>query len=151
MEANNWRSSTFESIMASILTGESAGEGGSLRRLNSANIQRTVDRISTVLSDISSSGLGMEAQAMVRKIARLTSELALQFGVQPSHLSLSLPARKQLVEIGKEFHDCIDGDINRGDRVLVDLVVSPGLNRVGDGKGSTERRALMPCEVFPLP
>lgn len=101
----------------------------------------------------------------VPAIVNLAAELGIEFGVQRAQILLVVPQRNDLVQEGPEYQDCLgsrggaaahgsgeDGNKNnKGDRDMkVDLVVSPGMVRIGDGHGDlTFRKALVPCEVFP--
>jgi hypothetical protein len=85
----------------------------------------------------------------VKTIVRLAFEMAIQFGVNPACLSLLIPTAGEFVVIGTEYHDCEDGEEHRGTRSKVDLVVAPGLVRVGDGKSEMSKRyPIVPCEIF---
>lgn len=149
-EANKWRSATFESIMAAVLK-EGSSSSSSLLSLYNANLRDAQNRISTLLWDVTGSPPSNEATETVKRLTTRASELGLQFGVQPSHLNLSQPGRQQQVEIGKEVHDCIDGDTYRGKHVTVDVLVSPGLFRLGDGKGNMMAKVLLtPCDIWPM-
>jgi hypothetical protein len=138
--------------MAAIIAQGGFNESPKLLEQYNSNLQAAVNRITRVLSDVNSVILDDATVQDIKRAARMASELGLQFGVQPSRLQLSRPEWRQVVVIGKEFHDCINADKSPGSKVGVDLVVCPGLNRIGDGKGDMSTRlCLLPCEVYPLP
>jgi hypothetical protein len=110
-----------------------------------------VEKINTVLLDISAAAIAAELVDQIQDVATLAASIGLQFGVQPSQLRLSIPNREQVIEIGDEFHDCMDGDADKGARVSVDLVVSPGLLRIGDGRRDLRTKVpIVPCDFYPL-
>jgi len=92
---------------------------------------------------------GLESE--MRSAAGLAFRLALQFGMNPARLELLSAGRGQTVVVGaaQGFVDCEEGEARRGERLPVVLLVSPGLQRVGDGRSDTTRkRVIVPCEVF---
>lgn len=102
------------------------------------------------VSGLSNSFVPSEVVDQIRQMANLAREIALQFGVHAAQLRLSVPARGEQVQIGEEFHDCEDGDCNRGSICAVDLVIVPGLQKIGDGRSDmTSRRIIVPCEIYP--
>ena len=123
-----------------------------LARLSSDSIQQTVNRIMNILSEVSrfSGGMiqhGMEDQ--IRQIATLARNIALQFGTQTAELRLLVPNYGEKIKIGEEFHDCEDGDRYKGSICTVDLVVIPGLQKIGDGwSDMSSKRILVPCEIY---
>jgi hypothetical protein len=93
-----------------------------------------------------------DKERLAAKIASLSLELALQFGVHPGELSLLRPAVRDQVEIEAEATDCRGENLRQGDKVVVDLVVTPGVYRVVDGATKEKRRRIfiVPCEVLPV-
>jgi hypothetical protein len=124
-----------------------------LARLNSDNITRTVDRIMSLLSEVSklsNSSIRSEVEDEIRQMTNLAREIALQFGIHSAQLRLSIPNRGEQVQIGEDFHDCIDGDSHRGSIFGVDLVIVPGLQKIGDGRSDmSSKRTIVPCEFYP--
>src|SRR5271154_7080687 len=124
-----------------------------LARLNSDNINRTVDRTMGILSEVSklsNSSVRSEVEDEIRQMVNLAREIALQFGVHSAQLRLLIPNRGELVQIGEEFHDCEDGDCHRGSIYGVDLVIVPGLQKIGDGRSDmSSKRTIVPCEFYP--
>ncbi len=86
-------------------------------------------------------------------MVRLAAELALDVGGSRAQLRLLARPPGHRVEIGPSFHDCQDGDMARGRAFTVDLLVSPGLCRVADGRRGDARveieRVLVPAEIYP--
>jgi hypothetical protein len=149
-ESNNWRSVTFESLMAGILYDDS-GASATLRAIFDNNIKACGDKITAVLSQAMQRTPSQTVAGLVQKLCRSAAELGLQFGVQPSRLVIFQPAFRQTVEIGKEVVDCVDADIHRGRKVKVGIVVTPGLRRVGDGKRDFQSDILLAsCSIYPL-
>lgn len=153
--ANNWRSANFRSINA-VLTGggkRNPAPDSPLAKLSADNVQQTVDRILAVLyevSRLSNSLVRSEVEDEIHKIANIARELALQFGVHKAQLRLSVPHRGTQIQIGDEFHDCEDGDFQRGMICRVDLVTFPGLERIGDGRSDMKSKQIItPCEIYP--
>jgi hypothetical protein len=124
-----------------------------LAKLNADNIHQTVDRIMGVLSEVSrlsNSLVRSEVEDQIRQITNLAREIALQFGVQTAQLQLSVPNRGGDIQIGEEFHDCQDGDSYKGEVCAVDLVIVPGLQKIGDGRfDMNSKRIIVPCEIYP--
>jgi hypothetical protein len=151
VEANKWRSATFEGIMASVLAADGGVTAQSLHEMYSANLREANSRISAVLFDVTGMPPTNEATRTIQRLTRLASELGLQFGVQPTHLNLSRPKPGQVVEIGREVFDCQDGDREKGKKVKVDLLVAPGIFKLGDGKGNLLAKIpLVPCDIYSL-
>lgn len=127
--------------------------GSPLAKLSADNVQQTVNRIMSVLSEVSElSGrpVRSDVEDEIHKMANLAEEIALQFGVHAAQLRLSVPHRGAQIQIGKEFHDCEDGDFHGGTICLVDLVTSPGLERIGDGRSDmSSKQIVTPCEIYP--
>jgi hypothetical protein len=124
-----------------------------LAKLNAENVHQTIDRIMVVLSEVSSlsnSSVRSEVVDQIIQMTDLAREIALQFGVHSAQLRLSIPNRGEEIQIGEEFHDCEDGDCNRGSTCTVDLVVVPGLQKIGDGRfDMSSKRIIVPCEIYP--
>ncbi|KAM7211659.1 hypothetical protein V8F06_012959 [Rhypophila decipiens] len=160
-EANKWRSATFESLMASVLQKDRSSletptaRSSSVSRLLSlygTNIKKAAGGMEKVLADVTGRECATTVKSrreMILKAARLAAELGLQLGVQCARVELKRPARNQSVVIGDEFHHCMDGDLDRGQRVRVDLVVSPGLTRLGSAK--TDDKPVVHCNIYPYP
>jgi hypothetical protein len=107
--------------------------------------------MAVLLNKVSETPISKQIEDQIAQIASLASELGLQCGVQPAQLQLFTPSRGQEVQIGDEYHDYADGDSQRGSIVTVDLVLSPGLNRIGDGRGDMNTKIrLVPCEICPV-
>ncbi|KAK0706278.1 hypothetical protein B0T26DRAFT_446666 [Lasiosphaeria miniovina] len=156
--SNKWRSVTFQSLGIAAL-GDGGGAGGDgmpgtgvVAQLGEANVERCVQQVMgflTELSTISAEPLYADLGDEVRSLVRLAFEVALQFGVNQANLALLAVEPGEAVVIGPDFHDCEDADEHRGTRARVDLVVSPGLQRVGDGRTELARkRTIVPCEIF---
>lgn len=124
-----------------------------LAKLSAENLRQTVNRIMGVLSEVSrlsNSRVRGETEAEVHKLADIACEIAVQFGVHPAQLHLSIPHRGAQIQIGDEFHDCEDGDVDRGMICPVDLVTFPGLARIGDGRSEmSSKQIITPCEIYP--
>ena len=103
------------------------------------------------VSKLSNSQVRRELQDEVRQMATVASQIAIQFGVHPAQLQLSFPKSGERVEIGADFQDIEDGEDSKGVVYSVDLVVVPGLQKIGDGKSDmTSKRSIVPCEIFPV-
>lgn len=154
--SNQWRTATFQNISAGAMASkfDDLGTGSSVAKLFEHNVEDTVGRIMTLLvqiSSLSNSDLPSDIEKDVYKIAMLAAEIGLQFGIHPAQLVLKIPVRGEQVQIGPEVHDCEDGDRNAGSRFPVDLVVVPGLQKVGDGRADlASMRVIVPCEIYPV-
>ncbi|KAF4625146.1 hypothetical protein G7Y89_g13023 [Cudoniella acicularis] len=150
--ANNWRSATFQCINAALgVNGEgSPAPEGPLLKLSANNIDKTVDRVMSILSEVSSmsnSSIQSEMEDSIRQMAILGRDIALQFGVHSAQLRLLFPDRGEQIQIGEEFHDCEDGDCYKGSSYTVDLVTTLGLRKIGDGRSDmTSKRIIVPCD-----
>lgn len=124
-----------------------------LARLSADNVNQAVDRIMSVFSEVSSlsnNSVRNEVVDQIREMATLAREIALQFGVHPAQLRLLVPSRGDQIQIGEEFQDCEDGDYNRGSICAVDLVIVPGLQKIGDGRSDMRsKRIIVPCDIYP--
>ncbi|KAH0537285.1 hypothetical protein FGG08_005910 [Glutinoglossum americanum] len=153
--ANNWRSATFQCIIVALTStdGRNPAPDTPLAKLSAKNVNQTISRIMGVLSEVSklsNSMVGREIEDEIHQMANLSLEIALQFGVHSAQLRLSAPSRGEQIMIGEEFHDCEDGDSSKGSAYVVDLVIVPGLQKVGDGRSDmTSKRTIVPCEIYP--
>ncbi|KAK3683331.1 hypothetical protein B0T22DRAFT_483199 [Podospora appendiculata] len=155
-EANRWRSATFQSIMMAVMP-KNHKKGAAGTPSNTVivqpyldNRQKVHDQILLDLAEVCSSGVSSDIEEKVVDIVRLAGELALEFGSQRAGLGLHMPARGEGVKIGPEFVDCVDDDEARGVVEEVDLVVSPKLFRVGDGRNDLKVwKIIFPGEIYP--
>ena len=86
----------------------------------------------------------------VQQIVVVARQIAFQFGIHSAQLQMYWPGHGERVLIGPECHDCEDGDSDKGKRLVVDLVVVPSLQKIGDGWADmTTKRAIVPCEIYP--
>jgi hypothetical protein len=150
--ANDWRSSTFQCISGTLSA--SARPSGQLTILSDANNNTTVSRILAILQEVSSLSNAMlrpDIKSDVSRIAKMAAAIAIQFGVHPARLELLEASRGENIKIGSDFHDCEDGDIEKGASYQIDMIVAPGLRKVGNGRADlTVRRTVIPCEIYPL-
>jgi len=152
---NNWRSATFQCINEALKSpsGQADAPGAPIAGLMLENINEIIRRIINVIlavSRLSGSSPRDDLAGEVRQVTELAQDLALQFGLHPAQLQLLMPRSMDEVQIGADFHDCENGDCERGTRCLVDIVTLPGLRKVGDGRSESEsKNTLVPCEVYP--
>lgn len=153
--ANNWRSATFQCISVALRAGNDRGRVPStpVAKLCADNVKQTIDRITQVLSEVSSLSGGRVAGVVeedITRTANIALEIALQFGIHPAQLRLLVPNRDEQVMIGEDFHDCENGDGDKGITFPVDLVIMPALQKIGDGRADTSsKRTIVPCEIYP--
>ncbi|KAF2813600.1 uncharacterized protein BDZ99DRAFT_412441 [Mytilinidion resinicola] len=152
--ANTWRSATFQTINEALTTRSTLSHSESLlAQFSAENTQVAVDRIYAILLEVAkltNSGVREEVEEQVHEMVRVSSQIAIQFGVHTAQLQLSLPAIGEKIEIGENYHDCEDGDYNKGTIYTVDVVVVPGLEKIGDGRSDMiSKRSIVPCEIFP--
>jgi hypothetical protein len=154
--ANNLRSTTFQCLSATILAGADRGlpTENPLCDMAQNNVSQTISRVLDYLQQaaaLSNNFMRSEIEVEVREMVQVTLEIALQFGVQPAQLQLYKSELGDLVTMGEDFQDCEDADMRKGAQYFVNLVVSPGLRKIGDGGRSTKiiTRAIVPCEIYP--
>ena len=154
-QANKWRSATFQSISVALTaSGErNPAPDTPVAKLSANNVNQTVNRIMGVLSEVSklsNKKVSDEVEDEVREMANLCLEIALQFGIHSAELRLSVPERGEQITIGEEFQDCQDGDRYKGIVHAVDLVIVPGLQKIGDGRSDmTTKYIVVPCGIYP--
>lgn len=154
--ANSWRSSTFQSIIAATDSSSdpNSADLSEVAVLHNDNVSEAVNRIMTTLRQIATLAGATINERLEQEIVQVTngvSELAFQFGVHPAHLEMKVPFPGDRVQIGPEYHECDNGDNARGTTVGVDLMVFPGLQKIGDGRSDmVSRRIIVPCEIYPV-
>ena len=129
------------------------GQGGStpLQGLYELNVTGAVQRVAAIMADATGAPLRSQELGQLKKAVTLAAQLGLQFGVHTGKLEFTWPEPGTRVVIGKEFMDEREGAMGSGRSVLVDLVVEPGLNRLGNGRGSVQEMvSLLPCQLVPL-
>ncbi|KAK5653399.1 hypothetical protein OQA88_8884 [Cercophora sp. LCS_1] len=154
--SNKWRSVTFQSLALNMLVEvdghDSFSGSGALVQLGQQNVAACVRRIVSFVSELAAmtdASVYPELEEEITSAARISFEIALQFGVNQAALALLTSSTGQAVVIGPEFHDCEDGEENRGMRTRVAVMISPGLVRVGDGRSEmAKRHVVFPCEIF---
>ena len=152
--ANEWRSATFQSAVSVITGDESSAMSNNLTaNLSASNVEHVANLITVIfvqVISVSNGSLRAETEEEIRHLTFLAREIAVQFGVHPAYLRLVVPARGESVEIGKDYHDCYDGDYYKGEIRKVDLVTTPGLQKIGDGRSDmTSKWTIVPCEIYP--
>jgi hypothetical protein len=124
-----------------------------LAKLRADNVHQTTNRIMGFLHEVaqlSHSNVGIKVENEIHEIVNLSLDIALQFGVHAAQLQLLSPGRGERIEIGEDFHHCEDADYCRGSTYTVDLVILPGLKKIGDGRSDmSSRRTIIPCEIYP--
>lgn len=152
--ANKWRSASFQCISIALraVDGGNSAPESLLAKLSTENTNQAVNRIMALLREVctlSNSLMREEIPGEVNRLATLAREFGLQFGVHNAQLRLLVPNIGQQIQIGNEFRDVIDGDLSRGSSCMVDLVVVPGLQRIGDGRSDmATKRVIIPCEFY---
>ncbi|KAI9769805.1 MAG: hypothetical protein M1840_003799 [Geoglossum simile] len=150
--ANKWRSATFQSIGAALVA-NGGRDLAPVAKLSADNVNQTATRIISVLSEVSKLSDGRvsgDIEDEVREMANLCFSIALQFGIHTAQLRLSVPDRGEQITIGDEFRDCQDGERYKGTVYAVDLVVVPGLQKIGDGGSDmTTKHIVVPCGIYP--
>ncbi len=123
-----------------------------LAKLYVENVTRTCTIILDLLKALTtSSGYALlpSVEKEVHEIVKLSSEYAMQIGVNPAQLYIGVPLHKEIVQIGSEYHDYQDGDSARDTPATIDLMVAPGVVKVGDGRSDLERRrSIVPCVFY---
>jgi hypothetical protein len=154
--ANNWRSATFQSINHAIQKPNDPEVSAlcPLAKLYVENVTSTCTIILDLLkalTTLSGHPLPPSVEKEVHDIVRLSSEYAMQIGVNPAQLFIGVPLHREIVQIGSEYHDYQNGDSDRGTPATVDLMVAPGVLKVGDGRSDLEtRRSIVPCVFYPF-
>jgi hypothetical protein len=152
--ANKWRSANFQCISVALKgsDGGNAAPDSRLAQLNGDNDHQTINRIMAFLSEVaqlSNNTISSEVEDHIHQLVNIAGEIALQFGVQTAQWRLFFPNCGEKIQIGEEFQDCEDGDCYRGSICMADLVVVPGLQKIGDGRSDmTSKRIIVPCEFY---
>lgn len=124
-----------------------------LVKISAENVRQTVGRILSVLNEVakfSNNSLQNETEREVGLMVNLARDIALQFGINPAQLRVVVPRYGDRVQIGEEYHDCEDGDCSSDSFFTVDLLVVPGLQKIGDGRSEMiSKRVIVPCEIYP--
>ena len=116
----------------------------------SDNRRAVEEEIGAILKEVCANEVSEELTSSVTHIVEVASELALEFGSQRALLGLAGLRSGDEIEIGQGFIDCEDGDSTRGALETVDLVVSPRLFRIGDGRNDLKtEKIIVPGEIYP--
>jgi hypothetical protein len=147
--ADNFRSALFQTVVENCDTADGQTHvttaAVKIRQLQVQCVDAAVRRILELLKRVSPHTDDMDRKDLLRKLARMAMELALQFGVHTDRLELMTPKYCDLLTLGT---DCrVEGDSRRYVVVMVDLAVSPGLIRIRGG----ERITIVPCDVILAP
>jgi hypothetical protein len=152
--ANKWRSANFQCIRVALKgsTGGGAAPDSRLTQLSGDNDHQTINRIMAFLSEVaqlSNNTISSEVEDQIHQLVNIAGEIALQFGIQTAQLQLFFPNCGENIQIGEEFQDCEDGDFHRGSICTADLVVVPGLQKIGDGRSDMASKCIIvPCEFY---
>jgi hypothetical protein len=87
-------------------------------------------------------------QGDISSIVKLTSEIALQFGIQEDQLIVFAPKHGKSVVVGEKYHHCQDGGESKGRSLVVDIVTLPSFSKVRDTAARSEL-VYVPCEIYP--
>jgi len=106
-----------------------------IRKNYERNLAKIVQSLSTLFSHVSS----QDRQAEIRNIVDMACSLVLGCGEQRCRLELFAPGlqhkvSRQNIKTYKDMNGDNDPSLAEG---IVQLVVSPGLRRIGDGRGSS--------------
>jgi hypothetical protein len=156
--ANIFRSALFQTLVASADGCVDPDNPTIMPATNAQELQRrckeeTMKYLLDFLTPLAKSpAASSQMTQIISSIADLSLELALQFGVHPAELSLLKPEKGEWLEVGAEYNSCLGGNSGRGERERVDLVVAPGICRIGDGRKDTGARTpIVPCDIIPVP
>lgn len=128
---------------------------GPLIKLSVDNCKQAVDRITDILTEVSRrSGKGSilpsHFNERVNEIASAARDFGLQFGVHSAHLRLFSPQGGDHMVIGEECFHCADADNDAGESCVVDTVIVPSLQRIGDGwADDSTKNSITPCYIHP--
>ncbi|KAK0744761.1 hypothetical protein B0T21DRAFT_279865 [Apiosordaria backusii] len=135
--ANSWRSATFQSILSAATARDADGNIAvttGIAKVVHNNRQRVQDNTLAMLKSVCSNHVSEEIQEELAAAMLRASELSIIFGAHRANVCFGIPKRGDAVEIGREFVDCQDGDVNRVTTKTVELPVLPALFTIGDGK-----------------
>ena len=137
----------FTSLLAAIKGGIlPLGRAAQQRQRNQ---DETLAKLYSILELVTEHNVQDEIKDMLPNITQAAADLALNIGAQRAQLSLVRPEPGISVIIGDEFLDCMNGDTGKGKSYTLDLLVSPALVKIGNGKGDmTTRKVLVAAEVF---
>ncbi|MCJ1312953.1 hypothetical protein MMC25_006629 [Agyrium rufum] len=144
--ANKWRSATFSCVREALQQSDT-------EEVATDNVDRAVSRIEDLWTEIAQlSGQTTPAgiKTEIRSMVQLARDMAVQFGVHPAQLRLFSANPGDQVELGQDYRHYQNGDRDAGSLVIVDLVLVPGLQRIGDGFRSMDTKwTIEPCEIVP--
>lgn len=123
------------------------------RQIGDGPLVNTFDRVKETLSDVLRRVSYDDKQDEVGRVVEKASELALIFGRARCRLELfdapvnHIIRTAQSARPDEQFSDCKEPRLSEG---VVLLFVSPGLRRIGDGRGANldQRTILCPADVF---
>ena len=146
-QANMYRSAMFLSLSAAVKGDQQPpGIAAQLYKKLQGDVR---DKLYGILAEMTEHKVPPAVEEELPRIVRVAAELALEIGVQRALVSVVKPMGGEEVVIGDEFHDCLHGDSMKGQKFKVELLVSPGLLKIGDGRGNTSvRKSLVPAELF---
>jgi len=139
----------FLSLLAAMKAGKQPE--GIAAQLYQEHKKKVESELYDILAVLTAYNVGDDVKVELPRIVDTAAELALEIGVQRAQVGLSVPMPGHIVTIGDEFHDHRDGAVPKfkGKEYRVDLLVTPGLFRVGNGRGDMwTSRTLVPAEVF---
>ncbi|KAK4174677.1 hypothetical protein QBC36DRAFT_191735 [Triangularia setosa] len=135
--ANSWRSATFQSALYTATARDVDGNvvvNTGIGKVVQDNRQRVQNNTLAMLKSVCSNEVSQEIEEELAAAMARASELAIIFGAHRANVCFGIPKRGDAVELGREFVDCQDGDMQRGATVTVELPVLPALFTIGDGK-----------------
>jgi hypothetical protein len=151
-QSNKWRSITFHTIFTAIEDPQHLEDYPTpkISKIYQDNVSRVASELDRILEEFTGRNSDQATAKSIRKIASLAGELGLQFGVHRAHLLLDFPETGSQVRGGTEYSHYRDGEKYQNQMMEVELVLSPGLVRIGDGRRSLSVKApLQPSLIYP--
>ncbi|KAK4222788.1 hypothetical protein QBC38DRAFT_489037 [Podospora fimiseda] len=153
--ANAWRSATFQSFLSAIETAKLQSNGEDSRqgigKVFESNKNKVRGQIMEAISWFCVDGVSKEIRDQVEAMVLQASELSMVFGAHRAKVCFGIPKFGDVIEIGTEFVDCQDGDLNRGNLETVELAVAPALFMIGDGRSDlTSVLCVQHGEIYPV-
>ncbi len=115
-----------------------------------ANCDHVEEQLRKLLDEATGFAVSQTIARHIPEITQLAANLAIEFGASRAQLCLLAAKPEEHVEVGPCFHHYKDGASRKGAFLTVDLMVSPGLCKIGDGRGDmTARRVLVQSDIYP--
>ncbi|KAF3020978.1 hypothetical protein E8E14_009367 [Neopestalotiopsis sp. 37M] len=129
--ANIWRATLFDAILRDVTSTPPSSSEHSFAALFRSNISQVSQRLFGELQKISAFELDTRIKPQVKKICDGLGLLSLQMGTQRAQVLLETVRHGEPIKPDEMFADESNG---MGSKIQVDIVTTPCMRRVGDGR-----------------